>query len=229
MAEIGTPRTLRHMIGTPGGTEDRPALFFSGPAEFRAWLEANHDSATELWMGLYRKHVDPPGLQWAEAVEEALCFGWIDSVAQRIDDLSRRQRWTPRRPNSNWSKVNLALVDKLIAEGRMTPAGLAAYESRRPEKQGIYSYEQDGEPAFPPELERRLRQNPTAAAWFEAATRAYRRIAIRWVLTAQREATRDSRMEALIDDSAHGRLIKPQRYGDEPAWVARNRETLGLE
>jgi uncharacterized protein YdeI (YjbR/CyaY-like superfamily) len=216
------------LIGTPGGTAERPAVFFSGPAEWRAWLEANHDTATELWMGLYRKHVDPPGLQWAEAVEEALCFGWIDSVAQRIDDVSRRQRWTPRKPTSNWSKVNLALVHKLIAEGRMTPAGLAAYERRRPGKQGIYAYEQDGEPVLPPEYEARLRANHAAAAWFDAATPSYRRNAIRWVLTAQREATRDSRMTALIDDSAHGRLIKQQRYGDEPAWVTRNRTRLGL-
>ncbi len=217
------------MIGTPGGTSERPALFFSGPAEWRAWLEANHETATELWMGLYRKHVDPPGLQWAEAVEEALCFGWIDSVAQRIDDVSRRQRWTPRKRTSSWSKINLALVDKLIAEGRMTPAGLAAYERRLPDKQGIYSYEQDGEAVLPAQYERQLRDNPTAAAWFAAATPSYRRIAIQWVLTAKREATRDSRMAALIEDSAHGRLIKPQRYGDEPTWVARNRATLGID
>lgn len=216
------------MIGTPGGTPERPALFFSGPAEWRAWLEANHDTATELWMGLYRKHVDPPGLQWAEAVEEALCFGWIDSVAQRIDDVSRRQRWTPRKRNSNWSKVNLALVEKLIAEGRMTPAGLAAYEARRTDDQDTYSYERDGEPVLPPEYEARLRANPAAAAWLDAATPSYRRIAVGWVLSAKREATRDSRMDALIEDSAHGRLIKPQRYGDEPAWVVRNRARLGL-
>jgi len=217
------------VIGTPGGTKDRPALFFSGPEEFRAWLEANHDTADELWMGLNRKHVDQPGLQWAEAVEEALCFGWIDSVAQRIDDVSRRQRWTPRRPRSNWSKVNLALVDKLVAEGRMTPAGLAAYEKRRKDDAAEYSYEQDGEPVLPPEYERQLRDNPTAAAWFDAAPPSYRRNAMRWVLTAKREATRDSRMAALIEDSAHGRLIKQQRYGDEPAWVARNRATLGID
>jgi len=85
-------------IGTPGGTPERPAVFFSGPGEFRAWLEENHASETELWMGLYKRHVPDRGLTWEQAVPEALCFGWIDSVSQRIDEDARRQRWTPRKP-----------------------------------------------------------------------------------------------------------------------------------
>ena len=93
-----------------GGTEDRPAVFFDDAEDFRAWLEANHETATELWMGLRKKHVDPRGLQWADAVREALCFGWIDSVAQRIDDDAVRQRWTPRKPGSNWSTININAV-----------------------------------------------------------------------------------------------------------------------
>lgn len=217
------------MIGTPGGTQEQPALFFDGPAEFRRWLEANHDTATELWMGLHRKHVVPRGLQWAEAVEEALCFGWIDSVAQRIDEDRRRQRWTPRRPTSIWSKVNVALVHKLVAEGRMTPAGLAAFERRRPDREGVYSFERDEEAVLPPEYEQRLRADPVASAWMDAATNTYRRLVIHWVLGAKREETREKRMAQLIDDSAHGRLIPSQRYGKEPGWAARARKELGLD
>ncbi len=216
------------MIGTPGGTDERPATFFSGPGELRRWFEEHHETAAELWMGLFKKHVEPRGIQWAEAVEEALCFGWIDSVSQPIDDDSRRQRWTPRRPASTWSTVNVGLVERLVAEGRMTAAGLAAYERRRPDREGIYSYEQDGEAVLPPELEARLRADERAAAWIDAATPSYRRIAIRWVLGAKRAETREKRFVALIDDSAHGRLIPSQRYGADPAWARRARAELGL-
>ena len=102
-----------------GGTPEKPALFFDGPEDFRAWLEQHHETETELWMGLNKKHVADGGLTWAEAVPEALCFGWIDSRAEGIDDDSRRQRWTPRKTTSNWSRINLDLVDRLTREGRM--------------------------------------------------------------------------------------------------------------
>ncbi len=125
--------------GTPGGSDERPAVFFRDAGEFRAWLEANHETSTELWMGLTAKHVEPRGLTWAQAVPEALCFGWIDSLSQRIDDDARRQRWTPRKATSNWSAVNVAHVERLQAKGRMHPAGLAAYEARRDDRTAIYS------------------------------------------------------------------------------------------
>lgn len=216
------------MIGTPGGTPERPALFFDGPQEFRVWLEANHETATELWMGLRRKHLPDPGLTWEEAVEEALCFGWIDSLAQRIDEESRRQRWTPRKPTSNWSAVNIALVEKLTAEGRMRPAGLAAYERRREDRSGIYAYEGGRADQLPAEFQAQLDEVPTAAAFFAAATPSYRKLAVNWVVSAKREQTRASRLAALIEDCAQGRLIAPQRYGEEPAWVRRVRAELGL-
>lgn len=112
-----------------GGTPERPAVFFDGPDDFRAWLEEHHDTATELWMGLYKKHVEQRGLTWEQAVPVALCYGWIDSLNQRIDDDTRRQRWTPRRPSSRWSATNIAHVERLRAAGLMHPAGLAAYEA----------------------------------------------------------------------------------------------------
>lgn len=216
------------MIGTPGGTPEKPALFFRGPEEFRAWLEANHDTSPELWMGLRRAHIAERGLTWAEAVPEALCFGWIDSLAQRIDDETRRQRWTPRRPGSNWSKVNVAHVERLLAEGRMHPAGIAAYEQRRAERTGIYSFEQEHDDQLPPALQAQLAADPVAAAFWAGATRSYRKVVVHWVTSAKRQATVESRMAALVEDCAHGRLVKPQRYGEEPAWVGRVRAELGL-
>ena len=215
------------MIGRHGGTPERPALFFSDAAEFRCWLEANHATAAELWMGLYKKHVPDRGLTWDDAVPEALCFGWIDSIAQRIDDDATRQRWTPRKKGSNWSNVNVAHVERLTAEGRMTPAGLAAFEARDPAKTGIYSFERDDH-AFSAEHAALLAADPDAQRWWDAATMTYRRIAMNWVASAKQQATRDRRMAQLIEDSAAGRLIPSQRYGEEPAWVARNRSALGL-
>ena len=202
-------------------TDDRSAVPFANAAAFRRWLEKNHDKKTELWMKLNSKHVKPRGITWEEAVEEALCFGWIDSKSQRIDDDSRRQRWTPRKPGSNWSKINIALVEKLVAEGRMTPAGLAAFEKRRPAQSGVYSYEDRHQIELPAEFKARLAADRKASAFWEAATSGYRASTIYWVMSAKQEATREKRMTQLLEDSAAGRLVPPQRYGDPPAWVAR--------
>jgi uncharacterized protein YdeI (YjbR/CyaY-like superfamily) len=207
-------------IGTPGGTPERPALFFADAAEFRAWLEANHETAPELWMGLNKKHVVNHGLTWAEAVPEALCFGWIDSIAQRIDDDARRQRWSPRKPGSIWSDVNLAHVERLIAEGRMHPAGMAAYERRRADRTGVYSHE-NGTQQLPPEAAARLEADAAASAFWLAATATYRRVVTHWLLGAKQEATRERRLTQLIDDSASGRMVSFQRYGETPRWVER--------
>lgn len=208
------------------GSAEKPATFFDDATEFRAWLEENHGTATELWMGLYKKHVTPRGLTWAEAVPEALCFGWIDSRAERIDDDAVRQRWTPRRSTSAWSQVNIDLVAKLAEEGRMRSAGLAAFARRKPERSGIYAYESTGR-EFAADYASLLAANPRAAHFWAAATPSYRKLATNWVVSAKQQATRDRRMAELIDDCAAGRLIKPQRYGTEPAWVARVRAELG--
>ncbi|MGE9807088.1 MULTISPECIES: YdeI/OmpD-associated family protein [unclassified Janibacter] len=213
-------------IGTPGGTPERPCVLFADAAEFRAWLEANHDSASELWMGLRKKHVPDQGLTWADAVRVALCFGWIDSVAQRVDDDIRRQRWTPRRPSSNWSAVNIAAVAELTAAGLMHPAGLAAFARRREDRSGIYTYETRERP-LSAEHEAVLRADARASTFWDGATPSYRKLATNWVLSAKQEATRDRRLAQLVDDCHHGRLIPPQRYGEEPTWVGRLRRELG--
>ncbi|WP_310525795.1 YdeI/OmpD-associated family protein [Nocardioides sp.] len=210
------------MVGTPGGTPEKPALFFASVEEFREWLEANHETATELWMGLYKVHVPERGLTYDDAVPEALCFGWIDSVSQRIDEDAVRQRWTPRKSSSVWSIVNIAHVERLVAEGRMRPAGLAAYDRRKPERSGIYAYEAGGQLSDEPRA--RLLANPAAAAFWDAAAPSYRRVAENWVVSAKREETRERRLVQLIEDSAAGRLITTQRYGETPKWVAKAAE-----
>ena len=145
-----------------GGTPGRPARFFDTPEEFGAWLALHHDTSTELWMGLNKKHVADRGLSWEQAVPEALCWGWIDSVAQRIDDDTRRQRWTPRKRTSRWSKINLDLVEKLRAEGRMQPSGLAIWEQRRREEAG-YSHK-GPETGLPEPHATRLAASPAATS-----------------------------------------------------------------
>lgn len=208
------------MPGRLGGTPERPARFFRDATEFGAWLAAHHDTETELWMGLHRKHVPDHGLTWAEAVPEALCWGWIDSVAQRIDEDSRRQRWTPRKRTSNWSKVNLDLVERLRAEGRMQPSGLAIWEQRRQET-APYTHEVDGVIVLPDEYAAQLAASPAATAFWAAATATYRKLCTNWVLTAKQQATRDRRMAQLVECSAAGELIASQRYGETPSWVRR--------
>lgn len=200
-----------------GGSPERPAVFFDGPEAFRAWLEEHHDTAAELWMGLRRKHLPDRGLTWDEAVPVALCFGWIDSVSQRIDEDSRRQRWTPRRPGSTWSAVNVAHVERLLAEGLMHPAGVAAFEARRADRTGVYSYERPTD--LTPAQLAALAADPAAAAFWDHTTAGYRRTVAAWLGNAKQEATRERRLRQLVEDCAAGRLIPPQRYGQAPGWV----------
>ena len=207
-------------IGPPGGTPERPALFFAGAAEWGRWLAAHHDTETELWMGFYKKGHPDEGLTWPEAVREALCWGWIDSMAQGIDEHTRRQRWTPRKTGSNWSTVNINAVAELTAQGRMQPSGLAAFERRREDRSGIYAYETRAL-ELAPAYAAQLAADPAATAFWEVATPGYRKLAVNWVMTAKQEKTRDARMVQLVADSGGGRLIPSQRYGIPPTWVTR--------
>ena len=188
------------------------ATVFATPADFRAWLEANHDTASELWVGYYRKGVPKVSMTYPEAVEEALCFGWIDGVGRRIDDEVHANRFTPRTRRSTWSAVNVARMGELIAAGRAHPAGIRAFEARTEDNTGIYSYE--NRPAdLPAAYLARLRASEDAWSWWQAQSPGYRRGATWWVVSAKQEATRDRRLAQLIEDSAAGRMIKPMRYG----------------
>jgi uncharacterized protein YdeI (YjbR/CyaY-like superfamily) len=184
-------------------------IFFATPGELRAWLERHHADRDELWVGLYKKGSGRPSVTWPEVVDEALCFGWIDGVRRGLGSDSYANRLTPRRARSNWSAVNVRRVGELIAEGRMTPAGLAAFEARTGDRTGVYSYEQRRNAALEPEQEKRFRAARAAWEWFQARPPSYRRSAIHWVTSAKRPETRERRLQTLIDDSAAGRAIKP--------------------
>jgi uncharacterized protein YdeI (YjbR/CyaY-like superfamily) len=178
--------------------------------EFRAWLEANHDSATELEVLFYKKASGKPSMTWSESVDQALCFGWIDGVRRGRDDESYTIRFTPRKPGSNWSRINVEKVAKLTEAGLMHPAGIAAFERRTDDRTGVYSFENEAA-ELPAEYEARLRANRAAADYFDSRPPWYRRTAIHLVMSAKREETRERRLEQLIEDSAAGRDIKQLR------------------
>jgi uncharacterized protein YdeI (YjbR/CyaY-like superfamily) len=183
-------------------------IYFETPEQLRDWFDANHATADELWIGHWKKSTGRPSLSWSETVDEALCVGWIDGVRHSVDKDRFTQRFTPRRPGSNWSLINVAKVEELTKQGRMRPAGRAAFEARRPDRTGVYSFER-GEPAFTPEQERRFRANAKAWEWFQGKPKSYRRPATWWVISAKQEATRERRLTALIEDSAAGQTVRP--------------------
>ena len=183
------------------------ATFFATPDELRAWLERNHDTAQELFVGFYKKGSGKPSLTWSDSVDEALCFGWIDGVRRPIDDVSYAIRFTPRRSRSTWSAVNVRKVGELTRQGRMTPAGMAAFEARSEARTGIYSHEQAETPVLEPDQERRFRADKKAWAFFQAQPPSYRKTAVWLVVSAKKPETREKRLAALIADSAAGRRL----------------------
>jgi uncharacterized protein YdeI (YjbR/CyaY-like superfamily) len=185
-------------------------VFFATPQEFRAWLEEHHTTATELWVGLYKKGSGRPSITWPEAVDEALCFGWVDSVRQRIDDERYMNRFTPRKPTSNWSAVNIRRVEELTKQRRMRAAGLKAFRERR-EGTALYSYEQRHLAKLEPAQERRFRSSKQAWLWFQGQPKGYRTTAVYWVASAKRPETRERRLDTLIGDSSEGRRVPPLR------------------
>jgi uncharacterized protein YdeI (YjbR/CyaY-like superfamily) len=184
-------------------------LFFETPEQFRAWLEEHHEAESELLVGFYKKGSGRPSIAWPESVEQALCFGWIDGVRRSLGDESYTIRFTPRKPKSNWSAINVAKVEELKARGLMKPAGLRAYEARTPERTGIYSFERERPAELPAEFEASLRAHPAAVEWFDSQPPGYRRTAIHWIVSAKREETRVRRLQQLIDCSAEGRNVPP--------------------
>ena len=191
--------------------------FFEGPDAFRAWLEANHSTETEVLVGFYKKHTCRRSMTWEETVREALCFGWIDGLTRRMDDDRYWIRFTPRKRNSNWSAANVQHVKELLREGHMRPAGLAAFEARTPPKTGVYSYENRHEAKLTRAQQQRFRADERAWSFFREQPPGYRQSAIFWVVSAKREETRERRLATLIDDSAHGRRIAPLRPSEKPS------------
>jgi uncharacterized protein YdeI (YjbR/CyaY-like superfamily) len=186
--------------------EPHDIRYFATPTELREWFDANHATADELWLGCYRKATGRPSIAWSDAVDEALCVGWIDGIRKSVDGDSYAIRFTPRKAGSTWSAVNVRRVEELTREGRMQPAGLAAFEARTPERTGVYSYER-ASAALDAASERAFRSNRAAWEFWQSRPPGYRRTATWWVISAKREETRQRRLATLIDDSAHGRLI----------------------
>lgn len=186
--------------------------FFPTPDDFRRWLAAHHASEGELWVGYYKKATGRPSMTWPESVDEALCFGWIDGIRKSVDEEAYKIRFTPRRPSSHWSRVNLERVAALIEEGRMTPAGLAAWEAADPERSARYSYERETAKLSRAQLAR-LRANQSAWAFWKAQPPGYRKQVAAWVTGAKREETRERRLATLVEDCANGLRIKPLRRG----------------
>lgn len=180
--------------------------FFKTPGDFRRWLEKNHATAPELWVGFYRKDSGKPSITWPESVDQALCFGWIDGLRKSVDEESYTIRFTPRKPGSVWSAVNMRRARELIEQELMQPAGLRAFEARRENRSGIYSYEQRGDQLAEP-YRSRLAENAAAWDFFQRQPASYRKAAGWWVVSAKKEETRRKRLEALIVDSAAGRTI----------------------
>lgn len=181
--------------------------FFKSPSEFRTWLEKHHNTARELVVGFHRKNTGRPTITWPESVAEALCFGWIDGIRRRIDGERYTIRFTPRRPGSAWSAVNIRMVLELEAAGRMTPAGRAAFERRRQGEPAGYSYERRHEAVFDEKRLKAFMRNRAAWAFFEAQPPGYRRMMTWWVMSAKGEDTRDRRLARLVASSAAGKRV----------------------
>ncbi len=189
----------------------RDVRFFATADELRDWFDANADTAEELWLGGHRKATGRPSVAWPDAVDEALCVGWIDSVRYSLDQESHAQRFTPRRKGSNWSAINVAKVATLTEQGRMRPAGLAAFEQRSDARTAVYSYERPLE-ALTADEEARFRADETAWTDWERRPPSYRRAVLGWLAGAKQSATRERRFAALVADSAAGRPVGPMRW-----------------
>ena len=180
--------------------------FFKNPAAFRKWLEKNHDRRDELLVGFYKRGSGKPSITWQESVDQALCFGWIDGVRKRIDDVSYTIRFTPRRKRSIWSAINIGRVEVLTKLGLMHDAGLAAFAQRTDDRSRVYSFE-----SAPKELaiedQKKFRANEAAWKFFNEQPPSYRRIVVHWIVTAKKEETHAKRLAKLIDYSARSKRL----------------------
>jgi uncharacterized protein YdeI (YjbR/CyaY-like superfamily) len=184
-------------------------IYFRSASKWRAWLQRHHADSDEVLVGFHRRGTGKPSLTWSESVDEALCFGWIDGVRRRVDAERYTIRFTPRKPTSTWSAVNVARMRALEDAGRMTAPGRAAFDRRREDRTAIYSYEQRHLASFDPAAERRFRTNRKAWTYWQAQSPSYRKNATYWVMSAKRDETRQRRLTKLIEDSAQGRFIPP--------------------
>jgi uncharacterized protein YdeI (YjbR/CyaY-like superfamily) len=182
-------------------------IFFAKPVTFRAWLEKHHRTKREQWVGFHRKASGRPSIKWPEAVDEALCFGWIDGLRKTIDAESYKIRFTPRRPTSNWSAINIRRMKELMRGRRVRPAGRKAFQKRVPEKSGIYSYENRKSATLSATSEKRFRADIAAWNFFHQQSASYRQTTIWWVVSAKGPQTQQDRLRKLIAFSKAGRTL----------------------
>jgi len=181
-------------------------LFFSGQKEFRKWLEKNHKTEKELIVGYYKKETGKPSMTWSESVDQALCYGWIDGIRRKVDEESFCIRFTPRRPGSNWSRINIQKVEDLQKSGLMSPAGLALFNNRKETSGERYSYE--NRPAeFPPAQKKLFKKNKAAWDFFQKQAPSYKKVRIYWVVSAKQEETKLNRLNKLIESSKKGERL----------------------
>jgi len=180
--------------------------FFRTPADFATWLEKNHATATELWVGFYKKDSGKRSITWPESVDQALCFGWIDGIRRRIDKISYQIRFTPRRGGSIWSATNIKRAKELVEQRRMRPIGLTAFAARIENKSGIYSYEQQSTELRQPYASL-LKKSKAASNFFQTQPPSYRKMIGWWIISAKKEQTRMARLAKLISESAKGKRL----------------------
>lgn len=180
--------------------------FFAKQSDFRKWLTKNHKKETELWVGFYKVGSGKPSIMWPQAVDEALCFGWIDGVRRSIDAESYCNRFTPRKPTSNWSSINIAKVEELTKKGLMKPAGFEAFEKRKENRSRIYAYE--NEPVdLSPEFEKKFKGNKKAWDFFKAQAPSYQKTMRHWIMRAKQEATQVKRLDQTIAESENEKRV----------------------
>ncbi|MCJ8155470.1 YdeI/OmpD-associated family protein [Chryseobacterium sp. SSA4.19] len=176
------------------------ATFFTTQVEFREWLENNHQKEKELLVGFYKVGTKKPSMNWSDSVDQALCFGWIDGIRKSIDEESYSIRFTPRKPTSIWSAINIKKIEELTKAGLMTAAGQKAFELRKEEKSAIYSHEKELA-TLDPEYEKQFKANPKAWDFFNHQAPSYKKVMLHWIMSAKREETRVSRLEKTIRES----------------------------
>ena len=187
------------------------AKYFASGAAFRSWLEANHDRVSELLVGFYRKTASRKGITYPEALDEALAFGWIDGVRRGVDGERYTIRFTPRKPRSIWSNVNVKRVGELIAAGRMMPSGLDTFANRDLKRSGIYSYEREIAAELSAADIKTIKADRAAWAFHEKQPTAYRRLVAHWVTSAKKPETRARRLHILIANAREGKRIPSQQ------------------
>lgn len=180
--------------------------YFKSQAEFRQWLERNHDKSSELWVGLHKKNSNKPSVSYKEAVDEALCFGWIDGVRKSVNETSYTIRFTPRKPGSIWSRINIKRANELKEFGLIKPSGLRAFEGRDPKKADLYSFENEPR-KLAPEFEKRFKKNRKAWSFFEALPPFFKKTSVFWIMSAKKEETRLRRLKMFMDSCARGERL----------------------